>query len=260
MEATITPDSGFAILGCRFLNIVASVDLNTLAVGPAFAVDQGPKGATFGADSRYVWEVAQGNSTLNKVDWQAQRVVGRLKVGAVLSAPWPSFPAGDTSWISLNPTKTTAYLTGTRSGDLTVVDLASLTITKKVSLGTGTGPFGIATSPDGSTLYVAEFGAGVLATVSTSTWKVTTTSTSGVSPIGVAVTPNGAKVLVTNSDSDTLSIFTFVQQGASGAPGSVAAALEGVWAPLAAVVLLDGLAIGLSAWAFFKRGNGRMGA
>jgi YVTN family beta-propeller protein len=71
----------------------------------------------------------------------------------------------------------------------------------------GGGPNGVAVSPDGSTVYVANFIDGTVSVIATATDTVTATIPVGSGPLGVAVTPDGSTVYVTNFQDNTVSVI-----------------------------------------------------
>jgi YVTN family beta-propeller protein len=91
-----------------------------------------------------------------------------------------------------------------------VIDVATNTIVDAVPVGTG--PLGIAITPDGSRAYVANFGSitspnipgpGNTVSVINATINLLLDEVDvGFGPAGVAITPDGSKVLVSNFDSD----------------------------------------------------------
>ena len=71
----------------------------------------------------------------------------------------------------------------------------------------GTGPIGIAVSPDGSKVYVANISADNISVIDTRTNIVVTTIAVGTAPIGIAVSPDGSKLYVGNGGSDNVSVI-----------------------------------------------------
>jgi YVTN family beta-propeller protein len=63
-----------------------------------------------------------------------------------------------------------------------------------IPVGTPGGPVGVAISPDGKTVYVANAGANSVSVISTATNRVTATIDVGTAPFGVAVSPDGGTV------------------------------------------------------------------
>jgi len=91
-----------------------------------------------------------------------------------------------------------------------VIATATNTVTT-ITVGTsGSFPFGVAVSPDGSKVYVANNGDGSVSVIATATNTVTTTitvGTSGSGPFGVAVSPDGRKVYVANMGDGSVSVI-----------------------------------------------------
>ena len=58
-------------------------------------------------------------------------------------------------------------------------------------------PWGVAVSPDGKRVYVANQQSNNISVIDTETNRVTATVSVGSSPFGVATTPDGSKVYVT---------------------------------------------------------------
>ena len=72
----------------------------------------------------------------------------------------------------------------------------------------GTNPFGVAITPDGTKVYVANEYDGTVSVINTTTNTVTSTVPVGFIPMGVAVTPDGTKVYVTNWNDSTVSVIS----------------------------------------------------
>ncbi len=103
-----------------------------------------------------------------------------------------------------------AYITNHVSSTVSVIDTATnmvtATITIPVDSGTPTpfaGPGGVAVSPDGSKVYVANIESNTVSVIDTATNTITTTIPVGSFPESVAVSPDGSKVYVTNGTSGT---------------------------------------------------------
>ena len=66
----------------------------------------------------------------------------------------------------------------------------------------GSGPYGVAVTPNGAYAYVTNEGGDTVSVISTTTNTVAATITVGNEPYGVAITPNGAYAYVTNHGSE----------------------------------------------------------
>ena len=71
----------------------------------------------------------------------------------------------------------------------------------------GSQPGGVAVTPDGSKVYVANFLSNNVSVIATATNTVTATIPAGSEPFGVAVTPDGCKVYVANGASNNVSVI-----------------------------------------------------
>jgi YVTN family beta-propeller protein len=89
-----------------------------------------------------------------------------------------------------------AYITNEGNKNVSVIDTATNTVTATVNVGTG--PGGVAVTPDGTKVYVANFYSNNVSVIDTATNTVTATIDGFSNPTGVAVTPDGRKVYVTN--------------------------------------------------------------
>jgi YVTN family beta-propeller protein len=81
---------------------------------------------------------------------------------------------------------------------------------------------GIAVTPDGSQVYVANFDSGTISVISTATNTVTSTITMGAgrNPTDIAITPDGTYEYITDSKHDVV----YVLKGSAGGPGDWAVA------------------------------------
>ena len=78
-------------------------------------------------------------------------------------------------------------------------------MTKTINVGSQ--PGGVAVTPDGSKVYVANFLSNNVSVIATATNTVTATIPVGSEPFGVAVTPDGCKVYVANGASNDVSVI-----------------------------------------------------
>ncbi len=103
------------------------------------------------------------------------------------------------------------------------------------------GPEGVAVTPDGTKVYVANSGnvsdigssGNTTSVIDTATNTVTAMVPVGIGPLGVAVTPDGTKVYVTNFWSKTTSVI-------DTASNTVTATVPVGWGPAGAAVSPDG--------------------
>jgi YVTN family beta-propeller protein len=110
-----------------------------------------------------------------------------------------------------------------RLSDATLGNRDSLRLTQTAPKGSGTRyPAGIALSPDGRTLYVAENLADSLAVIDVASGRVTARHATERYPYGVVVAPNGL-VFVSSWGGNTVSVFKPAANGGLAVQGRIAA-------------------------------------
>lgn len=108
--------------------------------------------------------------------------------------------------IAVNPEGSMAYVS--RSMFSSYVDVINLaTFARIATITTGRSPQGLAVSPDGKSLYVANNGAGTVSVVDTATNSVKASIRVGYNPRNIAVSPDGSTLYVTNYTSGTVSVI-----------------------------------------------------
>ena len=91
----------------------------------------------------------------------------------------------------------TAYITNSFDGTVSVINVATNTVTATIAVGSG--PEGVSVSPDGSKVYIANYSAATVNVINTATNTVVDTiSPVGSYPRGVSVSPVGNMIYVTN--------------------------------------------------------------
>ena len=91
------------------------------------------------------------------------------------------------------------------AGTVSVIDTATNTVVATVAVGSL--PTGVAVTPDGTHVYVANSNDNTVSVIRTATNTVVKTIPVGTFPDYVAVTPDGTKVYVTNSGSNNVSVI-----------------------------------------------------
>jgi YVTN family beta-propeller protein len=98
-----------------------------------------------------------------------------------------------------------AYIPNQDDGTVSVINTDTNTVSTTITVGSG--PVGVAVTPDGTQAYVTNGGSGTVSVIDTATNTVSTSITVGSNPIGVAVTPNGAYAYVANFNDGTVSVI-----------------------------------------------------
>ena len=76
----------------------------------------------------------------------------------------------------------------------------------------------MAVTPDGSKVYVPNYGSDTVSVIDTATNTVITTIPVGATPWGVAVTPDGSRVYVANSGDNAVSVIDTISNTVIGSP------------------------------------------
>jgi YVTN family beta-propeller protein len=100
-----------------------------------------------------------------------------------------------------------AYVTNFNNADtVSVVATASNTVTATITVGSE--PYGVAATPDGTKVYVANNGSGTVSAIATASNTMTGSPIIvGNGPTGVAMTPDSSEAYVTNLGSDSVSVI-----------------------------------------------------
>ena len=111
--------------------------------------------------------------------------------------------------IALSPDGRLLYVSDNHDGGaVTVLDVATKTVVKSISMGPGTMPLGISASPDGQSAYLTFAGPpDQVAVYEPLSNTVTATFATGSRPVGIAVTPDGGKVYVSNELGNSVTVY-----------------------------------------------------
>jgi YVTN family beta-propeller protein len=98
-----------------------------------------------------------------------------------------------------------AYITNRDSKDVSIIDIATNTVVKTLSLGNAC--YGVAANLAGTRVYVAHFDSSKISVIETASNSLVTTISLGTgNPVGVAVNPSGTRLYATNSGTNTVSV------------------------------------------------------
>ena len=98
-----------------------------------------------------------------------------------------------------------AYITNNAANTVSVIDIPTNSVIATATVGTG--PLGVAVTPDGARVYVTNLNSNNVSVIGTATNTVIATVAVGAGPYGVAVTPDGARVYVANLSSSNVSVI-----------------------------------------------------
>jgi YVTN family beta-propeller protein len=144
----------------------------------------------------------------------------RRVVALYVLALWTMASGAAPSWAQK------AYIPNDISGTVSVISTANNQVVDTIPVGSG--PEGVAVTPDGSKVYVANQAANTVAVIATDTNNVISIIPVGNTPVGVAVTPDGSTVYVANQGSNNVSVIATATNTVVGSAIPVGSGPDGV--------------------------------
>lgn len=152
-------------------------------------------------DTLYVAPVDQSNVASLLASGSIEAI--SASTGAILHAPVTVGVAP--AWITVSPDGTKVFALNFVSNNVSVIDVASWTVTSTVSTGASSEPIIGAVTPGGS-LLVTNFGSANVAIVDGATLAVTHTLKTSGRPVGVDVSADGTRAYVAVFGADSLAV------------------------------------------------------
>ncbi len=204
--AAVMPDGRFVLVTATDDHVVARItNSNFSGSGTPQTLDVGetPRGVAIESSGLYAYVANYADDKVTKIDLSSFTVDGdAIEVG---NGPW-----GIAAHYDEAETLTRVYVSNHEDDSITVISDDNLNITTETISNVGNGPIGLALTPDGRFLYVANYNngnAGTVAIVQTSDHTIIQTIDVQRGPWGVAVGSDGAYVYVTNSESDSVTVI-----------------------------------------------------
>jgi len=111
--------------------------------------------------------------------------------------------------VAITPDGERAYVANFGSDDISVIEIASMTIAGTIDLSEyGDGPFGIVITRDGSSAYVTNFLSSNISVIDIASGNIVTTIEIGRVGTGIAMSPRGDLLYVTSLDQGVTVIDT----------------------------------------------------
>lgn len=161
-----------------------------------------PAGLAITPDSRFAYVANNNNYTMPNADTVSVLNLTNNLLETTITSPVFNEPYT----VTMNPAGTTAYVTNSNSTTISIINVATNTVTG--TIGGFDGPSGMVITPDGATAYVNNYGgpegvgSGNATTVRVVNLETNTIVgspiTVGLAPAALAMSPNGAFVYVIN--------------------------------------------------------------
>lgn len=227
--AAVTPDGNRVVATCvddNAIRIIPTVNFFDAVsqIGTDLGAGRTPRGVAIESRGTYAYVANYGNNTVDEIVVSSGAVTQTYAVGA---GPW-----GVAAFYDSVAATSRVYVSNHDEDSLSVISNSGVATIASV----GDGPLGVALTPDGSQLYVANLNDNQVVVIDTSDESIDATINVGVGPWGVAMADDGAYVFVTNSLDDTVSVIATSSQSVSGTysvgdqPTGVAAPINGRFA------------------------------
>ncbi|WP_292371751.1 YncE family protein [Methanosarcina sp. UBA411] len=216
MGVAVTPDGKTVYVANYYSSNVSVIDTATNNAKYHLDVQIYPTGIVVTPDGTKVYVANLRSGTVSVIDTASLSVLKHIDVGVN--------PYG----VAVTPDGSKVYVTHDESDKVSVIDTATNVVVAQVEINTGNNtekrvelsPHGVAVSPDGTKVYVANHKSpnrgisdtprGSVSIIDTATNKVTDIIHVDKCPCGISINKNGTKVYVANSDSDTVSVIDTV--------------------------------------------------
>jgi len=182
-------------------NTVSVIDTATNKVTTTIAVGGVPIGVAFTPDGKKAYVTLADKSRVAVID-----TTSNTAATATIA-----LSLGNPVGVVVNPAGTFAYVADYGAGSNGQLGMVSvIDVAKDLEVATipvGIGPIGIATSPDGSQIYVSNYQSGTVSIIDTATNKATAELVVGSLPLGISVDSDGAFAYVNLSGSNAVAII-----------------------------------------------------
>jgi len=200
-------------LASNTVSVIATAT-NT-AIGSPIPVGLSPLGVAVTPDRSKGYVTNHGANTVSAIHTATNSVSATIPVGA---SPFgvAVTPDGTKVYVARSRGRGGHFGGGRRPDSVSVIETVTNAVIATVPVGFS--PFGVAVTPDGSKVYVANSSSNTVSVIDTVTNAVIATVPVGLGAAGVAVTPDGNKVYVANEGSNTVSVIDTATNTVIGSP------------------------------------------
>lgn len=191
----VTPDGQMLVASNEDAGTASATSLTTRRVLATLVVGIEPEGVAISPDGRWAAVTAETSNSLSLIDLKSLTVVGNVLVDVRPRS------------VMFSPDSRTAWVSAEIGGSLAAVDVRSRAVRASLVLENGSGKaVGVAVSPDGRRVYVANGGTGTVSVVDSESLRLVGTVRVGRRPWGIALSRDGTRLYVANGLSDDVSV------------------------------------------------------
>ena len=150
---------------------------------------------------------ADGDALTYAFAWDVDGVAYTSATDAATSSVVDGADVGDDEEWTCEVTASDGTVSTSTSESVTVASTCVDGNTLTATIAVGSGPFGVAFSPDATTAYTANNNNNSVSVINTATNTVTATIAVGTNPAGVAVSPDGTTAYITNQSGNSVSVI-----------------------------------------------------
>jgi len=180
------------IAGVDVINATNNTVTATISTGASTL----PRGVAITPDGQFLYEVNGNASTVGVYKTSDNSLFATIPVG------------GGAFGVAISPDGSMAYVTNS-SGSVSVIDVATNTVTTTIPDGGGNQPLGVSFTPDGTKAFVVNYGAGNVSVINTTTQIITSSIGVGSNPTSfssfIADVPFALPIHFTNFSAQELS-------------------------------------------------------
>jgi YVTN family beta-propeller protein len=193
---SVTPDGDQVLVTQRDGNALVFINTSDFS-DPAYTLPVGnsPRGVAVEPHGRYAYVANFDDDTVSQISITGRSITDTIDVGDA--------PSGVAARYDAENETPVVYVTNYNDGTVTVIGADNQTTVIDVD----DGPMGVAVTPDGSRVYVANSDDDTVSIIDTQTETVIDTLNVGDAPWGVAVGAQGDYIYVTNNFSDTVTVI-----------------------------------------------------
>ncbi len=190
----ITPDGARLVVSNEDSDEASLVDLESGAIFRTVPVGREPEGVRISPDGSLAYVTGETDHDVTVLDTATGDEIARIGVG---HRPRDAVFTPDGQF---------AFVSSEIDGTVAEIVVAENQVSRTFTMPEGSLSMGVALSPGGETLYVANGRARTLSVVDLESGEVTATVEVGERPWGVAVSPDGALLYTANGPSDDVSV------------------------------------------------------
>jgi PQQ-dependent catabolism-associated beta-propeller protein len=191
----LTPDGRILVASNEDAGTASATSLASARVLATLVVGIEPEGVAISPDGRWAAVTAETSNSLSLIDLKSLAVVGNVLVDVR--------PRG----VVFSPDSRTAWVSAEIGSSLAAIDVEGRVVRETLVLEGGSGkPVGVAVSPDGRRVYVANGGTGTVSVVDGAEMKLVATVKVGRRPWGLALSRDGGRLYIANGLSDDVSV------------------------------------------------------